>query len=63
MGTFPDNKLKAFEGWLFIEVYMIAFIIVANCIFLGMRSLDRGRIVMELGGEKKDRNQDFLGCG
>ena len=31
-------------GWIEIEVLMIAFIVLANSLFVGARALDRGRV-------------------
>ena len=39
-----NESQKAFMGWIEIEVLMIAFIVLANSLFVGARALDRGRI-------------------
>ena len=57
-----DTKQIAFEGWLFVESYMIAFITVANTIFLFYRSIDRGRLNLEIGDENFDVKEDYLSC-
>ena len=66
MGTYVDYKMKQFEAWLFVETYMIAFIVVANCIFLCLRNLDRGRIVIIIKSKNSnihstDDNYDYFG--
>ena len=61
---FLSDQQKAVEIWIFVESYMIAFIVVANTIFLLYRSLDRGRIEIGIGEAEggSDVRQDYLSC-